>query len=71
MSRIVDIRLLGPRTRLSIHETDDSWLQPYVGGDGGKAALSRQHTSRGRVSGVQGMVDCDWFAGSRASLRAL
>ncbi|TMA84014.1 MAG: hypothetical protein E6J77_13305 [Deltaproteobacteria bacterium] len=29
-----------------------------------------QHTSRGRVSGVQGMVDCDWFAGSQASLRA-
>ena len=23
------------------------------------------------VSGVQGMVDCDWFAGSQASLRAL
>jgi len=41
MSRIADIRLLGPRTRLSIHEIDDSWLQPYVEGDGGKAALSR------------------------------
>ena len=30
-----------------------------------------QYTNRGKAAGVQGSVDCDWFAGSPASLRAL